>query len=141
MSMENKDNLNQLVAVNELAASAPSKELIESEDFSKKYDALIALEKYIASVKEYVNNGIKEVVKENYYDTGESSISSEGNRYTYIPETVRESLDTKTLKIEEPETYKKYVKISPVKETFRVTKIKKKEDPSKIIDMDIANKE
>ncbi len=131
--MENSNE--QLAAVNELAealSTMPPKELITSERFAQRYDLLLDLEKYIASIKEEVNSQIKEVVKENYYSTGESSICSGENRYTYVPETIRESFNSKGLKEDDPDLYKKYVKISPVKESFRVTKIKKKSEDSKV---------
>lgn len=131
--MEDKDK--QLKAVVELTTAleaTPLKELVASASFAEQYNALLSLAEYFSSVKSAVNEEIKEIAKSNYYATGESSIVSSDNRFTYVPPTIRETLDSKTLKEENPELYKKYVKVSPVKENFRVTKVKKAGEKPKI---------
>ncbi len=128
---EKKDELYQLselTSVNDLSTVEITKELIMSPQFAQKYEYLLSLESYITAVKAAVNEGLKSLAKDNYFETGESSITSGKYRYTYVPESTRESFNVKALKADDPEMYKKYVNVSPVKETFRVTKIEKKKD-------------
>lgn len=118
-------NTEQLALVNTLEGVVVTKELVASADFSQKYEYLLGLISYLDSIKKAVDSGVKEIVKDNYFETGESSVVSEGFRFTYVPATTREGVDTKKLKTENPELYKQYVKISNVNESFRVTALKK----------------
>lgn len=127
---EKKDNIYQLqlASVNDLSTIEVTKELVMSPQFAKEYEYLLSLENYITAVKAAVNEGLKTIAKDNYFETGESSVASGDYRYIYVPETTRESFNVKALKADDPELYKKYVNVSPVKETFRVMKVKKKEE-------------
>lgn len=123
--MENEVNNNSLIAldsINQLATVQLTNELVASEDFVNNYTNLIAASKYLEDLKKNIDNSIKELVKEQYFETGEASIESNGYKYTYIPETVRESLDSKALKAADPELYKQYVKVSNVSDSLRITK-------------------
>ena len=123
-----EDNKNQIALVGELDGVVISKELIQTEDFSKKYEYLLGLIDYLDNIKKSVNEEIKNIIKDDYLESGEPSVKTTGYRFTYTPETTRESLDTKKLKEEEPELYKKYVKISKVSESIKAVKVK---EPSK----------
>lgn len=123
--MENELKNNALVAlnsINQLAEITVTKELLTSDDFVDSYTNLISVSKYLEDLKKNLDNNIKEILKAQYFETGDSSIESNGYKYTYIPETVRESFDSKTLKSADPELYKQYVKISNVSDSMRVTK-------------------
>lgn len=130
-----EDNTKQLALVNELSGVVITKDLVASDDFSKKYEYLLALIKYLDEVKSSVDDGLKTIAKDNYFTTGEPSIVSTGFRYTYIPETTRETFDSKALKADNPSIYKEYVKVSHVKETFRVIKLEKKETGPGVADV------
>lgn len=119
------DNTNGLVvldSINKLLNVKISNELVTSDEFVNGYTNLIAVSKYLEDLKKNLDTSIKEFLKEQYFETGDTSVESNGYKYTYIPETVRESLDTKSLKANDPELYKKYVKISNVSDSLRVTK-------------------
>ena len=119
------DNTNGLVvldSINKLLDVKISNELVTSEEFVNGYTNLIAVSKYLEDLKKNLDASIKEFLKEQYFETGDASVESNGYKYTYIPETVRETLDTKTLKANDPELYKKYVKVSNVADSMRVTK-------------------
>ena len=119
------DNTNGLIvldSINKLLDVKISNELVTSEEFVNGYTNLIAVSKYLEDLKKNLDAGIKDFLKTQYLETGDATIESNGYKYTYIPETVRESLDTKNLKANDPELYKKYVKISNVSDSLRVTK-------------------
>lgn len=121
-------SLEVMSSTNPLAEVKITSDIIKTDDFNKKYEYLAELVKYLNDVKKDVDTKIKELVKEHYVETGENSVGSESYRYTYVPMTTRESLDTKLLKKEAPDIYKQYVKITNVADSLRTYKLKKDEE-------------
>lgn len=99
--------------------------VIASDDFAAKYAAMVEYMDKLKELKDNVDSVVKGLVKDNYMATGESTIACSTYKFTYIPETTRETFDSKALKSDDPELYKKYVKVSSVKESMRVVKAKK----------------
>lgn len=126
-------NTEQLELVNQLVDAPITTALISSEDFGKKYDYLVSLTKYLEDIKKQVDSRIKEITKNQYYDTGENSVTNAGYKYTYIPESTKETFNTKEFKVDHPDLYKEYVRVSNVSDSVRTTKVKPKVD-DKIID-------
>ena len=62
----------------------------------------------------------KEKLKEAMEEAGVVKIEMPNCDVTYIGATTRETLDSKALRAEEPETYNKYVKASNVKSSIRI---------------------
>ncbi len=121
-----EESKNALAIIGQLVGVEITKELISSPEFAEMYEVLANTLAYCENLKKTVDAGIKAKAEENYMATGEQSIVSFGYRYTYIPETVRETLNTKAFKTDHPDMYKEYVKVSSVSPTLRVTKIEKK---------------
>lgn len=126
-------NTEQLEQVNQLVEVPITTSLIASEDFAQKYNYIISLTKYLEDLKKDIDTRIKEITKVHYYDTGENSIVNKEYRYTYIPESTKETFDSKKFKVDNPDLYKQYVRVSNVSESLRTTKIKPKAD-NNIID-------
>lgn len=120
------ESINQVVLASQLDDVKISADIIKSEDFSKQYQSLENLINYLKSIKETVDAELKNIVEQEFLETGESSIKTDDYSFTYVSPTTKESLDTKRLKAEDPELYKKYVKVSNVSGSLRVTKRKKK---------------
>lgn len=127
--MENTNlpvNINaQVNSIVNLSDLTVNKDLLVSEDFNNGYLNLISLTKYLEDLKKNIDNSIKECLKEQYFESGEASIESDDVRYTYVPETSRETFNTKDFKSENPDLYKKYVKVSAVSESLRTTRLNK----------------
>lgn len=119
--MEN--NTQQLALINQLATVPLTADIIQSADFSEKYKYLVTLTQYLSDIKRNVDEAIKDIVKENYLETGDSSTCSGGFRYTYVPPTTREVFNTKEFKQDHPELFKEYTKISNVSDSVRVTRV------------------
>lgn len=130
----------KLALINKVINAPITKEVVSSDDFSMVWNYLTSFKEYIDSAIDTAKEEVKNVVKDNYFATGESSIVNNGYRYTYIPETSRETFNSKALKEDDPELYKKYVKVSSVKETFKATPIKKKEEKPDIIEATVEEK-
>ena len=67
---------------------------------------------------EYKN--LKEQLKEKMEEAGIVKIEMPDVDITYIGQTLRESLDSKALRAEEPEIYNKFIKKSDVKSSIRI---------------------
>jgi len=133
------ENDNQIALVEQLSNVPVTKETVASPEFSKKYQCLTSLIKLLEQTKQEVDAKIKELMKEAYFESGEGSLVSEEQTYTYVPATTRESFDSKRFKTENPELYRKYVYISSVKESLRVTENKKKENSEEETNVIIAD--
>lgn len=118
------ENTKQLVLVNQLVTTPITKEVVTSADFTQKYEYLVALTKYLEDVKKNVDDVIKDLAKMQYYETGENSIINGGFKYTYVPETTRETFNTKEFKAANPEIYKQYIKISNVSDSLKTFRLK-----------------
>lgn len=116
-----RDGENQLAIFEQFASVPVTKETISSPEFGQKYEYLTSLIQVLEQAKRDVDAKIKEVMKDAYFQSGEGSIVSGNKKYSYIPATTKESFDAKRLKSEDPELYRKYVYISSVKDSLRVT--------------------
>lgn len=125
---EVKDGEGELLALTKLGDVPLTPALIASNDFAVKYEYLTLVLQKLGEVKKNIDGTIKDIVKDNYLSTGKNSVASEGYRYTYVPEGTREALDVKAIKKEEPELYRKYIKISTTSDSLRVTRIVPKDE-------------
>lgn len=82
----------------------------------------------MAEIKAQIDEKIKAVVEEEYLNTGNQNIKSDNLSFAFIPSGIRESIDTKRFKKEQPDLYKQYVRTSSVKSSLRVTPIKEKDN-------------
>ena len=98
--------------------------VVQSQEFSEKYNLLCEQLEKIQETKKQIDDCIKLMAKENFLETGDNQIVSGNRIYTYIPETQRETFDSKALKEDSPDIYKKYVKISKVKDSMRTSERK-----------------
>lgn len=121
-----EEGKNALAVIGQLAGIEITAEVISSPEFAEMYEVFRNTKEWLDNLDKTFTAGIKAVAEKNYEETGEQSIASPGYRYTYIPETVRESLNARALKADHPDLYKEYVKVSSVSPTLRVTKIGKK---------------
>jgi hypothetical protein len=112
-----------LSGLNQLLDSPLSANTVTSTDFTKLYEQLIAVANYCENSKKALDSKIKELAKQQYYVTGDGSISNGSFRYTYIPNSKREKFDSSKFKSEHSDLYKQYVKISDVSDSIRVTPI------------------
>lgn len=96
-------------------------EVIQSEGFVNQYSSIKEAIQYLTELKNNIDETVKECVKNNFYITGSPSIKTDSCSFTYIPETTRETFDSKRFRSECPDLYKQYVKISNVDESIRVT--------------------
>ena len=127
----------QLDSLQTLETRSLTPEIIATQDFSQQYERLSILIKQLDDIKKRVDSEIKEIVQEHFLLTGNQSLVTDGYKYTYIPESIRESVDIKKLKQENPELYKKYVKISNVSGSMRATKLA----PEKEVIVDVSGTE
>lgn len=102
--------------------------VIESDEFAEFLTVLTTYKDNIAAFFDAFQSKMKEVLRKQYLETGNATVSSVGFKHTYVPGTTRTSFDSKALKEADPDTYNKYVKISPVAESIKTTAIKKKEE-------------
>ena len=110
-------------------------DIVKTKDFQTNYTSLVNLIDYLNSIKKSVDSGVKELVKNNYIETGDSCIITDSYNFTYVPEFTKQTIDSKKLKEEHPELYVKYATTNHVSDSIRITKVKKdKEDSKKSID-------
>lgn len=121
------ENKNELELVKDLEGVNMTPEVLVADDFAQKYAKLCAWVEQATKVKDIIDAGIKEIVKANYLETGDSSIKNGEYMYTYVPETESTTLDSKRLKEEHPEIYVEYSRKSKRKDSIRKTKIKTEE--------------
>ncbi|MBO7691915.1 MAG: hypothetical protein J6T10_04685 [Methanobrevibacter sp.] len=106
-------------------------DIVKTKDFQTNYTSLVNLIDYLNSIKKSVDSGVKELVKNNYTETGDSSITTDDYNFTYVPESTRQTIDSKKFKQEHPELYVKYTTTNRVSDSIRITKVKKDEEDSK----------
>ena len=107
-------------ALKYLSSVPISLETLKQDEFNNYYLLLEQTIKSLSALKEDLDAEIKEVAKNNYLESGKSSVSSDQYMYTYVSMILKESLDTKKLKEERPDIYKQYVKVSSVKDSIRI---------------------
>lgn len=112
-----------LSTVRALLEATESKDLISLSDFSENYEILNNTIELCNQLKALIDGNIKAQAEENYLATGESSISSSKYKFVYVPGSTRETFNSKALKAEDPETYKRYVKVGSVAPSLRTYKI------------------
>lgn len=117
--MESRD----LVVLNEEV----SKELISSAEFENAYISLVNEIEALTSLRKRVDEKVKEKMAEEYHSTGNTKVVFDTFQLVYVPESYRESCDSKALKEAEPEIYKKFTKVTRVSDAVRVVKSKNKE--------------
>lgn len=101
-------------------------ELIKSREFIDAREILDNTIKVLKAVDDASKSNIKKVVKEHFLITGENTIETDKFNYTYKTESTRTSFDTDSFKVDYPDLYPKYLKISAVSDSVTVTKVKEK---------------
>lgn len=102
-------------------------ELLATPQFTAQYQQLVEAAKRIAELKASVDSAIKNIVRDRFMETGDATVISDGYRYTYVPETTAERFDSKALKAEDPLQYKRYVKVTHVSDSIRISPTKSKD--------------
>lgn len=93
----------------------------EPEEFSKKYRVLKqATEEFDKVFVPFKENIIKLHEQSDYLP---KTVIVDGVKVTYVSPSIRNTIDSKKLKEEEPELAKKYTKATNVKATVRLEKI------------------
>lgn len=95
-------------------------EILATPQFAAQYCQLSDFLKRATEIKANVDAAIKNTVRDRFMETGEATIAVDGYRYTYVPESTSERLDTRALKEADPEMYRKYVKVVHVNDSIRV---------------------
>lgn len=113
-----------VVPFQELEGVTLTPELLATPQFVAQYQQLVETAKRIAELKANVDSAIKDVVRERFLETGDATVISDGYRYTYVPETTAERFDSKALKAEDPIQYKRYVKVTHVSDSIRISPTK-----------------
>ena len=126
MGNKDQENINQVVLASQLDHVEVTSDVIESENFAQKYKSLDQLIKYLQGIKTAINTEIKKIIEENYAESGDSSIRNDFFTFTYVSPTTKEDFDVARFKEENPELYKKYVKITNVSGSLRTTAKKEK---------------
>jgi len=103
-------------------------DVLSSVEFGSKYAKLLDAIDKLTELKNKVNSKAKELLKEQYLASGETKVENELFNMTYIAEGFRESFDVAKFKREHPELFEKYIKISKVNDSIRITKKKVKEE-------------
>lgn len=80
---------------------------------------IIDIEREINKLKELQDN-YKDILLSKMEEVNILKIDIPELSITRIPETTRETLDSKSLRADMPEIYDEYVKISPVKSSIRI---------------------
>ena len=107
-----------------LDPAAITPETIKTEEFAISYNYLVSLLQYANDLKHNVDEAIKAAARDHYLETGDNTLFSPEYRYTYVPGTTRESFNVQQFKVDDPMTYRKYVKVSQVNDSLRATKLK-----------------
>ena len=115
------DSLKSIATADITAAS------LASNEFSEQYFWLQQACKQLTDLKAQVDEKIKSVVEEEFLNTGNQNIKSDILSFAFVPNSIRETVDTKRFKKEQPDLYKQYVRTSSVKSSLRVTPIKDKD--------------
>lgn len=124
-------NDNELLIINELKSidlENLTPTVIQSDDFNAKYGMLLDTLDKLTTLKKDVDSSMKKALQAQYMKTGEGKVKTDTYVYSYVPGSTRESIDTAKLKAEDPETYKKYVKVSTVSESIRINKVSNKQE-------------
>lgn len=127
---------NELELIKDLEGVSMTPEVLVSDDFAVKYAQLCAWVEQASKIKDMIDSGIKEIVKTNYFETGDASIKNGEYMYTYVPETESTTLDSKRLKEEHPEIYVEYARKSKRKDSVKKTKIKTTSESKNVIDLE-----
>lgn len=105
---------------NENALISVARDLVPN-DFVEKYKALKKAQDELNEIEENVKKKLLEMF-ESIPDLESNTVTIDGLKFTYVGPSKRKSVDTKKLKEEYPEIYKKLIKESDVASSIR-TKI------------------
>ena len=127
--MENETKNTDIVVVPETTFNiikAPSSyDIVKRPEFNKQYAVLINTLDYLQTLKKELDTQLKTVLAEEYFNSGEQTVDLQDCKITFVPDSMKESFDTKKFKEENPELYIQYTKISPVSASVRTTMKKK----------------
>ena len=101
-------------------------EQIQSPEFIDAWELLNNTSDVVKTVMDTCKGRIKEVVKEHFLETGESTIKTDKFNYTYKTQSTRSSFDSNSFKVDYPDLYPKYIKVSEVSDSVTVSKVKEK---------------
>lgn len=124
-------NPGQVTLARQLEGVEVTSKLIKSADFQNQYGSLADLVDYLTKLKKAVDAEIKEVIMQEYVETGEATISTDNYNFTYVSSSTKKSFDTKKFEKENPELYLKYTKVTSQSDSLRVTKKKKTESSTR----------
>lgn len=102
-------------------------QLISSIEFENAYISLVNEIEALTSLRKRVDEQVKNKMAEEYHTTGNTKVVFDTFQLVYVPESYRETCDSKALKEAEPEIYKKFTKVTHVSDAVRVVKSKNKE--------------
>ncbi len=112
----------------ELKEEATDYAVVSSQEFSDKYLSLAIAIKNLSEAKKAVDEKLKEIMKEKYYESGTQTIETDSCKITYVPDSIKETFNSTQFKKDYPELYKKYVKTSNVSSSIKLTPKKKEEE-------------
>ncbi len=101
-------------------------EQIKSREYIEAREILDNTIKALKAVDDVSKNSIKEVVKAHFLGTGENTVKTKKFNYTYKTTSTRTSFDTDSFKVDYPDLYPKYVKVSMVSDSVTIAKVKEK---------------
>lgn len=101
--------MNDLITINNGIAELDGETIIKIASFEKQVKLLKEQE-----------DALKKAILEEMEAKGVIKLESDVLNITYVAETTRETLDSKTLKEELPDIYDAYVKLSKVKPSIRL---------------------
>lgn len=135
--MENKPTQAFAVALQEASVLLDdiviTKETLESPEFAETYSKMSDLMALLKLINDKVTSDSKQVVKDNFMETGESSMKVGDYTFTYCSEYTRENFDKKKfIDANGEDAYNKYIKLTKVKESIKISKDKPKADPNLI---------
>ena len=139
MKEKDQENLNQIVLASQLDHVEISADMVKSENFSLQYESLDSLIKYLSSIQKAVNAEIKKIIEKDYADSGESSLKTDKYSFSYIAPSTKQTFDVSRFMEENTELYKKYLKVSKVSDSLRVTKKKEKKETKKTDVIDVGS--
>lgn len=101
--------MNELITINNGIAELDGETIIKIASFEKQVKLLKEQE-----------DALKKAILEEMEAKGVIKLESDVLNITYVAETTRETLDSKTLKEELPDIYDAYVKLNKVKPSIRL---------------------
>ena len=91
------------------------------EKFAKEYKKMKKLQEQITRTENIIKSKLIEMFESTSITTDKKYVAVDGLRFTYVGPSKRDTIDSKKLKEEYPEIYKKVIKHSNVKSQIRTT--------------------